>query len=77
MRKNKVTYLVHIVLVEGLVLHLGEPETHVFVAHRVLAVGYKLVDFSILELGGKTHVFAPEQANVRNVKQHHGKAFQA
>jgi len=64
--------LVKVVLVEvG-----GDPEGDVLQASRVLGVGRKLDNLVALELAQEPLVRAPEQANIRNAKEHHGKPLE-
>ena len=69
-------YLVDVVGVHRLGLCGREPEAHVLVAHGELRVGQELRDLAIHELGGEPRVLAPEQADVRDVEEHHGQALQ-
>lgn len=43
---------------------------------RVFGVGSKFGDLSSFELLGETVILAPEQSNIRNIKQYHGQAFE-
>ena len=70
-------YLVDVVGVHRPGLCGREPEAHVLVAHGELRVGQELRDLAIHELGGEPRVLAPEQADVRDVEEHHGQALQA
>mmetsp|Transcript_19792 Transcript_19792/g.59959 ORF Transcript_19792/g.59959 Transcript_19792/m.59959 type:complete len:250 (+) Transcript_19792:1089-1838(+) len=54
-----------------------DPEGHVLVASRELGEGLELGDLAVLELAQEALVLRPEEADVRDVEEHHGQALEA
>ena len=55
----------------------GDPKRDIFVACGVFAVRFELSYLSLFELADETRVFAPEQADVLDIEELHGPAFQS
>ena len=51
---------------------LGKPEGNVLKDGRVLRVGLKLGNLSLLELGVESLVIGPEETNIGNLEKDHG-----
>mmetsp|Transcript_28564 Transcript_28564/g.92253 ORF Transcript_28564/g.92253 Transcript_28564/m.92253 type:complete len:384 (-) Transcript_28564:83-1234(-) len=56
---------------------LRQPEGNILVAWRVLGVRLEFGELPALELLVEAHVFSPEEADVRDLEQDHGKALEA
>jgi hypothetical protein len=80
MMQRVTRHLEDIVLVVGvslaLSIRLRNPKADIFVAGRVLGVGLKGVDPSVLKLTQESWVRGPEEANVGDREENHCEALQ-